>query len=73
MDERHYSSWGQVPLTIKGPGQWLGKNESGKGGETEKETVAAERVNINAAGGIRQWQDGGRGERALDSFAGTGF
>lgn len=36
MDGGHYSSWGQVPLTIKGPSQWLGKNGSGKRGEEGK-------------------------------------
>lgn len=36
MDVGHYSSWGQVPLTIKGPSQWLGKNESGKRREEGK-------------------------------------
>jgi len=30
MDEGHYGSRGQVPLTIKGPSQWLGKNGSGE-------------------------------------------
>lgn len=30
MDGGHYGSWGQVPSTIKGPSQWLGKNGSGK-------------------------------------------
>lgn len=29
MDERHYSSWGQVPPTIKGPSQWLRKHGGG--------------------------------------------
>ncbi|TWW63621.1 hypothetical protein D4764_03G0006290 [Takifugu flavidus] len=51
MDERHYSSWGQVPPTIKGPSQWLRKHGSEKGG---KKTVAAEQTNINAARGIGQ-------------------
>lgn len=51
MDERHYSSWGQVPPTIKGPSQWLRKHGSGKG---RKKTVAAERININAARRIGQ-------------------
>lgn len=32
MDERHYSSWGQVPPTIKGPSQWLRKHGSERGG-----------------------------------------
>ena len=36
MDGGHYSSWGQVPLTIKGPSQWLGKNGSGKRREEGK-------------------------------------
>lgn len=50
MDGGHYGSWGQVPLTIKGPSQRLGKNGSGNRGERETETVAAERVNTSAAG-----------------------
>lgn len=66
MDGGHYGSWGQVPLTIKGPSQWLGKNRSGKRREkTERETVAAERVNTNAAGGEAPRQGGQQG--------GTGF
>ncbi len=36
MDGGHYGSWGQVPLTIKGPSHWLGKNGSGKRGEEGK-------------------------------------
>lgn len=36
MDGGHYGSWGQVPLTIKGPSQWLGKNGSGKRREEGK-------------------------------------
>lgn len=36
MDRGHYGSWGQVPLTIKGPSQWLGKNRSGKRREEGK-------------------------------------
>lgn len=36
MDGGHYGSWGQVPLTIKGPSQWLGKNGSGKRREDGK-------------------------------------
>lgn len=36
MDGGHYGSWGQVPLTIKGPSQWLGKNGSGERREEGK-------------------------------------
>lgn len=36
MDEEHYGSWGQVPQTIKGPSQWLGKNGSGERKEEGK-------------------------------------
>lgn len=36
MDGGHYGSWGQVPLTIKGSSQWLGKNGSGKRREEGK-------------------------------------
>lgn len=39
MDGGHYSSWGQVPLTIKGPSQWLGKAGSEKEAKGRKEKL----------------------------------
>lgn len=50
MDGGHYGSWGQVPLTIKDLSQWLGKKEVETRERKERETVAAERVNTDAAG-----------------------
>lgn len=64
MDGGHYGSWGQVPLTIKGPSQWLGKNgsgnrrEDGKGnccGRTSKHKRCREKQTGN------EWRGGGEG------------
>lgn len=46
---------GTGATTIKGPSQWLRKHGSEKRG---KKTVAAERINIKAARGIRQQRKG---------------
>lgn len=76
MDRGHYSSWGQVPLTIKGPASDLERMEVERGEKTEKETVAAERVNINTAGERRRWRGreegggtAGRGDSARTVFS----
>lgn len=79
MDERHYSSWGQVPVTIKGPGQWLGKNGSGKwewGGHGKgnccRRTGKHKRCGRNPT--VVRWRERKEGITGRwNRFAGTGF
>ena len=77
MDDRHYSSWGQVPLTIKGPGQRLGKNGSGSRGAGGKENCCRRTGKHKRCRRNPGWRDEGRGRRALEeeetNLLGSGF
>lgn len=65
MDRGHYGSWGQVPLTIKGPSQWLGKNGSGEWEEEGKGSCCrrtSKHKRFRRKHTWNEWQVGGEGE-----------